>query len=209
MITELEPRPSGPKVELIDGKFFSVRHLSGQLLASIAYSEFELEALLREIKHKYSLIDDTTHLHPIGSATLLTVGEGLQFYTLEEPFKTGSTGSESVYVAVARFDDCTFLVQYKHPNSRASWHWHLPGEHFVNRDGNSFIYEDEDKVLKLGSYRYVDPETPHLIYTLDQRAINLILHEGTDFNHNPVNKPRPSIEKLRELTIQAGLYPHD
>lgn len=210
MLTEAQPGPSRPEVELIGGKIFSVQHANGHLLATVAYSELGSEALSHEIK---ALCPESKDIrtHPIGSATLLIVGaeEEMTYYSLEKPFVTGSEGSESVYVAVAKFEDCTFLVQSNRPNSRASWHWHSPGEHFLNRDGNSFIYEDGEKISKVGTYRYVRPNTPHLIFTLDRRAINLILHEGTNLKHNPIPKPRPSIEELRNFTIKAGLYPSD
>lgn len=210
MKVEFQPIPSGPKVELIqDGKIFSIRHAKGHLLASVAYSEFEAEALSRQME-KHSLSDANLSIHPVASALLITVGEGLKYYTLENPFRTGSKDSESVYVAVGMFEECIFLAQYKYPNSRSSWHWHLPGEHFSDRKGDSFKYRDDGQVSKLSAYKYVPPNEPHLIYTLDRPALNLILHEGTCLNHNPVtDRPKPSIEELRELTIRAGLYPPD
>lgn len=202
--------PRGPEVELIGGKIFSVRHAAGRLLASIARSEYEVESIKATMKELNLITTESdVHEHCAGSSILLTIGEGLQFYTLANPHKTGSSGSEAVYIATGEFQDCIFLAQYMQSNSRSSWHSHPSGEHFVNRDGNAFKFEDNVKaVSKLGEYKYVPADERHLVYTLGESAFNLILNEGTDFNHNIVgDRERPSIEELRKLTIEAGLYP--
>src|SRR3989344_2118949 len=200
MVAELRPRTPSPEVAVIDGKVFSVRHTNGQLLATVAYSEFEIEAQTRFMREHHPL-GANPRVHYFGSAAFLVIGEGLEFFNQDNPFKTESPEAETVYAIIGMFENCIFMCQYVHVNSRSSWHGHGPGEHFYNRDGNAFKYEDEDKVSKLKTHTYVPTNELHMIYTLDKPAINLILHEGTELKHNPVvDRPRPSIELLRELT---------
>src|SRR3989344_1700030 len=207
MVIETQHSSQNPEVQLLEQQIFDVHHVSGRLLTAIAYSEFEIEALSELIK-KHDLTNSDVQTHFVGSSALLYLGDGLRLYSIEEPFKTGSPESESLYVAVGMFENCIFLAQYKRPNLRSSWHSHSPGEHFYNPDQNAFKYRDDGRVSKVGSYTYVSANEPHMIYTLDRPAFTLILHEGTVLNHDQIlDKPRPTIDQLREMTIRAGLYP--
>jgi len=207
MVTETQPTSRKPEVKLLDQLIFDVRHTSGRLLTAIAHNEFEIEALSGLIK-RHSSTGSNVQTHLIGSTAFLYSGDGLKLYSIEEPFRTGSPESESLYVAVGMFENCIFLAQYKRPNLRSSWHSHTPGEHFFNPDQNAFRYRDDGHVSKVGSYTYVPANEPHMIYTLDQPSFTLILHEGTELNHDQIlDRPRPTIDQLRGMTIRAGLYP--
>lgn len=209
MIGEHDLGPRGPEVELIKDKILSVRHATGRLLAGVATSDFEIEALVNTMKNLQLINgEEEVYKHYVTSMVLLTVGKGLEFYPLDNPRKTGSEGSEAVYAAIGKFKGCIFLAQYMYPNKRSSWHSHSSSEHFV-RYGDIFKFEDHGKeVSRLGKYKYVSGDERHMIYTLDEPAFNLILNEGTSLEHDIVrDEERPSIKELRELTIKAGLYP--
>ena len=208
MTAEIRTRTPGPEVEVIDGKVFSVRHTHGQLLAAVAHSEFEVEAQSRFMKNHHPLSKSVDpYVHYFGSTAFVVIGEGLEYFSAENPFRTKSPKAETIYGVTGIFENCIFMGQYVGVKSRSSWHGHGPGEHFFNTDGNAFKFEDwGKKVSKLGTHTYVPPNELHMIYTLGKPAVNLILHEGTNLEHNPVaDRPRPTIEELRELTVRDGL----
>ena len=131
---------------------------------------------------------------PLDNNILVLTTDGLETYSAENPYKTGSP-SDAVYLARRKNAQGEFLVQYLQPGQRTSHHRHPSSvEVYQKLSGSLLILRSAREVTKLETKTIIAQDEPHIIFTGSEPAITLILLFGENTNH--VRLRRPSFKSL-------------
>lgn len=129
----------------------------------------------------------TESIDGIDPIEVLLVHGALTWFYQPQSSNSIACGSAAQYLAAGRIGNWSVLLQHLPPHSRTSWHYHKGSQetfiplsgwcgvclHHKDVDGKQCYETMLD--AEQGNSMHVEPGTPHVLYTCESPAINLIL----------------------------------
>lgn len=172
---------------------------SGKFLAAVVGDQNEADNVANKLNDRGHYVSQI----PLGASTLVLTTNGMETFSLENPYTTGSP-SEAVYLARHKEDNYELLVQYMGPNMRTSHHSHpYCIELYRELMGDFFMYLGQKEIIKLRGHNMVRQNEFHVGFTAASPALSLIVLVGSDFYHE--QKERPPHEFLVEQARLQGV----
>lgn len=171
-----------------------------KIFASVASSQQGANDISERIR--YYGRNDTVQI-PVDNNILVLTTEGVETFSAENPYKTGSP-SDAVYLARRKDESGEFLIQYLQPGQRTSHHKHpYCMEIYQKLAGDLLICRRAKEVMKLETKTIINQNESHIAFANSKPAITLILLFGSNTKH--VQLPRPSFKFLLNKAVQQQL----